>query len=242
MEFKQIKPKKIYEEVADALYDAIKQGKFKSGEKLASVQQLAETFQVSRSAIREALTALKAKGLIEMKQGEGTFVKAYHPEEVVFSFPQAVLMNKKDVMNLLEVRRMLEIGTAKAAARNRTEQDLIGIKAALEKMQDTNGGEELGETADLEFHLAVAKATNNALLVNLLMNVSELMQETMKETRRIWLYSRQTTMAQLYNEHLLIYQAISHQEEERAVLAMHQHLENVERILIKYFAKEERVT
>ncbi|MER2058729.1 MAG: GntR family transcriptional regulator, partial [Niallia sp.] len=94
MEFKQIKPKKIYEEVADALYDAIKKGKFKPGEKLASVQQLAETFQVSRSAIREALTALKAKGLIDMKQGEGTFVKAYHPEEVVFSFPQAVLMNK----------------------------------------------------------------------------------------------------------------------------------------------------
>ncbi|WP_400246477.1 FadR/GntR family transcriptional regulator [Niallia sp. JL1B1071] len=242
MEFKQIKPKKIYEEVADALYEAIKKGQFKCGEKLASVQQLADNFQVSRSAIREALTALKAKGLIELKQGEGTFVKTFHPEEVVFSFPQAVLMNKKDVMNLLEVRRMIETGTAKAASRNRTEQDLIGMEAALEKMQEANGGEELGETADLEFHLAVAKATNNALLVNLLMNVSELMQETMKETRRIWLYSRQTTMAQLYNEHLLIYQAIFHQEEEKAVSAMHQHLENVESILIKYFAKEEKVT
>ncbi|SLK41249.1 GntR family transcriptional regulator [Mycobacteroides abscessus subsp. abscessus] len=242
MEFKQIKPKKIYEEVADALYEAIKKGQFKPGEKLASVQQLAETFQVSRSAIREALTALKAKGLIEMKQGEGTFVKVYHPEEVVFSFPQAVLMNKKDVMNLLEVRRMIETGTAKAAARNRTEQDLIGIKAALEKMRGANGKGELGETADLEFHLAVAKATNNALLVNLLMNVSELMQETMKETRRIWLYSRQTTMSQLYNEHFLIYQAIFHQEEEKAVRAMQQHLEKVESILIKYFEKERKVT
>ncbi|WP_312095561.1 FadR/GntR family transcriptional regulator [Niallia sp.] len=241
MEFKQIKPKKIYEEVADALYEAIKKGQFKSGEKLSSVQQLAETFQVSRSAIREALTALKAKGLIEMKQGEGTFVKAYHPEEVVFSFPQAILMNKKDVMNLLEVRRMIETGAAKSAAENRTPQDLIEMKAALEKMKVTNGGKELGETADLEFHLAVAKATNNALLVNLLMNVSELMQETMKETRRIWLYSKQTTMTQLYEEHLLIYQAILHQELDKAVDAMHHHLENVERILIKYFAKEEKL-
>ncbi|MCF2648660.1 FadR/GntR family transcriptional regulator [Niallia circulans] len=240
MEFKQIKPKKIYEEVADALYEAIKKGQLKSGEKLASVQQLADNFQVSRSAMREALTALKAKGLIELKQGEGTFVKTYHPEEVVFSFPQAVLMNKKDVMNLLEVRRMIESGVAKSAAENRTNQDLIEMKAALEKMSAANGGEELGEAADLEFHLSVAKATNNALLVNLLMNVSDLMQETMKETRQIWLYSKQTTMTQLYEEHLLIYQAILHQESEKAVSAMTQHLENVEEILIKYFAKKEK--
>ncbi|MGO5013468.1 FadR/GntR family transcriptional regulator [Niallia sp. Sow4_A1] len=240
MEFKQIKPKKIYEEVADALYEAIKKGQLKSGEKLASVQQLADNFQVSRSAMREALTALKAKGLIELKQGEGTFVKTYHPEEVVFSFPQAVLMNKKDVMNLLEVRRMIESGAAKSAAENRTNQDLIEMKAALEKMSAANGGEELGEAADLEFHLSVAKATNNALLVNLLMNVSDLMQETMKETRQIWLYSKQTTMTQLYEEHLLIYQAILHQESEKAVSAMTQHLENVEEILIKYFAKKEK--
>ncbi|CAI9386557.1 FadR/GntR family transcriptional regulator [Niallia sp. HCP3S3_B10] len=240
MEFKQIKPKKIYEEVADALYEAIKKGQLKSGEKLASVQQLADNFQVSRSAMREALTALKAKGLIELKQGEGTFVKTYHPEEVVFSFPQAVLMNKKDVMNLLEVRRMIESGAAKSAAENRTNQDLIEMKAALDKMSAANGGEELGEAADLEFHLSVAKATNNALLVNLLMNVSDLMQETMKETRQIWLYSKQTTMTQLYEEHLLIYQAILHQESEKAVSAMTQHLENVEEILIKYFAKKEK--
>ncbi|MCM3362669.1 FadR/GntR family transcriptional regulator [Niallia sp. MER TA 168] len=240
MEFKQIKPKKIYEEVADALYEAIKKGQLKSGEKLASVQQLADNFQVSRSAMREALTALKAKGLIELKQGEGTFVKTYHPEEIVFSFPQAVLMNKKDVMNLLEVRRMIESGAAKSAAENRTNQDLIEMKAALDKMSAANGGEELGEAADLEFHLSVAKATNNALLVNLLMNVSDLMQETMKETRQIWLYSKQTTVTQLYEEHLLIYQAILHKESEKAVSAMTQHLENVEEILIKYFAKKEK--
>ena len=72
------------------------------------------------------------------------------------------------------------------------------------------------------------------------MNVSDLMQETMKETRQIWLYSKQTTMTQLYEEHLLIYQAILHQESEKAVSAMTQHLENVEEILIKYFAKKEK--
>lgn len=68
--YKQIKPKKIYEEVAEAILHMIQTGQLKPGDKLDSVQQLAENFQVGRAAIREALTALRAMGLIEMKQGK----------------------------------------------------------------------------------------------------------------------------------------------------------------------------
>ena len=63
LQYKQIKPKKIYEEVAEALHEMIRTGQLKPGDKLESVQQLAENFQVSRSATREALSALKAMGL-----------------------------------------------------------------------------------------------------------------------------------------------------------------------------------
>ena len=74
------------------------------------------------------------------------------------------------------------------------------MEEALEEMKVAHGNEELGEKADLNFHLAVASATQNSLLSQLLNNVSELMQETMKETRRIWLYSKQTTIGRLYEE------------------------------------------
>ncbi|MDR6997848.1 DNA-binding FadR family transcriptional regulator [Neobacillus niacini] len=77
MNYKKIKPKKIYEEVAEAIQDMIRTGKIKPGDKLDSVQQLAENFQVGRSAIREALTSLRAMGLVEMKQGEGTYVRLF---------------------------------------------------------------------------------------------------------------------------------------------------------------------
>lgn len=80
MKYKQIKTKKIYEEIADALIESIRTGELLPGEKLDSVQALSENFQVSRSAVREALSALKAIGLIEMKQGEGTYVKQFDPE------------------------------------------------------------------------------------------------------------------------------------------------------------------
>ena len=101
MKYKQIKPKKIYEEVAETLHEAIRNGALKPGDKLDSVQQLAENFQVGRSAIREALSALKAMGLIEMKQGEGTYVKQFEAKNIKFPLSTAMLMNKEDVKNLL---------------------------------------------------------------------------------------------------------------------------------------------
>lgn len=240
MEFKQIRPKKIYEEIAEALHEGIRSGALKPGEKLASVQQLAENFQVSRSAVREALSALKAKGLIEMKQGEGTYVKRFKADQISFSFPTAILMKEKDLNHLLEVRRIMEVGAAAAAANKRTNEDLQKMKQALEEMKQANGVEELGEKSDLNFHLGVAAASQNPLLVNLLLNVSDIMQEAMKETRRLWLFSKQTTTERLYEEHLTIYESILERNAEKASEAMLYHLQKVEAVLQKYFAEKEQ--
>ncbi|PKG25510.1 FadR/GntR family transcriptional regulator [Niallia nealsonii] len=240
MEFKQIRPKKIYEEIAETLHEGIRSGALKPGEKLASVQQLAENFQVSRSAVREALSALKAKGLIEMKQGEGTYVKKFEADQIMFSLPSAILMKKKDINHLLEVRSIMEVGAAVAAANNRTTEDLKKMKAALEKMKLANGVEELGEKSDLNFHFAVAAASQNPLLVNLLLNVSDIMQEAMKETRRLWLFSKQTTTERLYEEHLAIYEAIFEKNENKAKETMLYHLQKVEAVLKKYFDSKEK--
>ncbi|MFS0822055.1 FadR/GntR family transcriptional regulator [Bacillus sp. 1P02SD] len=235
MEYKKIKPKKIYEEVTDALQEAIRSGKLKPGTKLESVQQLAESFQVGRSAIREALTALKAMGLIEMRQGEGTYVKEFHAEDLTFPLATAMLMNQQDVMHLLEVRKIIETGAAATAAKKHTSENLSKIESALNGMKIALGNEELGETSDLQFHLAISEATQNPILTNLLLHVSDLMQETMKETRRITLFSKEKTTERLYNEHLSIYEAIAAGNEEAARSAMLSHLNNVEETLENFF-------
>ena len=118
MKYKQIKPKKIYEEVADALLELIRSGELKPGDKLDSVQQLAESFSVGRSAIREALTSLRALGLIEMRQGEGTYVNEFSSEDLAFPLQSAILMNQQDVDHLLDVRKILEVGAVANAALN----------------------------------------------------------------------------------------------------------------------------
>ncbi|MDR7000124.1 FadR/GntR family transcriptional regulator [Neobacillus niacini] len=235
MNYKKIKPKKIYEEVAEAISEMIRSGELKPGDKLDSVQQLAENFQVGRSAIREALTSLRAMGLVEMKQGEGTFIKEFEKEQIAFPLSTAILMNEEDVTQLLEVRKIIECGAAAAAAKRRTIQQLKTIENALEKMREANGDEELGEVADLQFHLAIAEASQNPLLLSLMNHISGLMGEAVKETRKVWIYSKQTTTEDLYEKHKAIYQAIKDQQEDEARNRMMEHLENVEAILQKYF-------
>jgi GntR family transcriptional regulator, transcriptional repressor for pyruvate dehydrogenase complex len=237
LQYKKIKPKKIYEEVAEAIHGMIRSGQLQPGDKLDSVQQLAENFQVGRSAIREALTALRAMGLIEIRQGEGTYVKAFESEQISFPLSTAILMNPEDTAHLLEVRKILEAGTVFSAAKKRTDIQLQAMEAALDEMKKANGNEELGEKADLKFHLAIAESSQNPLLISLMNHVSGLMGETMKETRRLWLYSKQTTTDRLHDEHYSIYHAIKEQDAEQARNLMLSHIENVEDILHKYISQ-----
>ncbi|MBG9453042.1 transcriptional regulator [Lysinibacillus sphaericus] len=239
MELRKIKPKKIYEEVSEILYEKIRAGELKPGDRLDSVEQLAEQLQVSRSAIREALSALKAMGLIEIKQGSGTFVKSNQSNRLDFPLSTAILTNKKDISHLLEVRKIIEVGTAASAAIHRTEEDLQSMMQILDEMKHGQGNGELGEKADFRFHAAISAASQNPLLATLLDQVSCLMIETMKETRRIWLYSKKITSEKLYDEHMQIFLAIKQQNEELAKHAMASHLSNVEEVLLQYFETTE---
>ncbi|GHH99171.1 FadR/GntR family transcriptional regulator [Neobacillus kokaensis] len=233
MIYKKIKPKKIYEEVTEEIHEMIRNGVFKPGEKLGSVHHLAENFQVGKAAIREALSALQAMGLVEMKQGEGTYIKEFDTNRLLFPLSTAILMNKNDIIHLLEVRKILEFGSVLAAANKRSEDDLLTIFSALEQMKKPLGIEKLGE-ADLCFHLSIAEASKNPILIQLMKEVAELMIETMKETRRIWVFSNKTTTEKLYLEHADIYHAILAKDSEKAQRCMMSHLEDVEKIIIKY--------
>lgn len=235
MQYKSIKAPKIYERVADELLQMIKQGVLEPGQKLDSVEKLANHFDVGRSAIREALSALRAMGLVEMRQGEGTYIRKFDPKTLAHSISSAVLMKKEDVYHLLEVRKIIEVGAAALAAEKRRDVDLTGITAALTEMKAAIGNKELGEKADWKFHMAIVKASQNPMLVNLLDSVSELMTATMQETRRLWFYSKETTAERLYREHKQIYTAIEEKDSEKAGQLMFDHLLKVEAVLIKYY-------
>nr|WP_286676175.1 FadR/GntR family transcriptional regulator [Peribacillus frigoritolerans]USK73701.1 FadR family transcriptional regulator [Peribacillus frigoritolerans] len=240
MVYKKIKPKKIYEEVSDELYEMIRSGSLKPGEQLDSIQQLAENFQVGRPAIREALSALSSMGLIEIKQGEGTFVKTFDPAIMNHPLSAALLMDQDNIKHLLEVRKILESGTAEVAAKKRTKENLNELKDMLSNMEKVSDDEELSDKADISFHVAVANASQNELLITLMNHVSELMTEKMRDIRRVALYSEEMTLKQLYQQHVRIYDAIVAQDEDEARSAMLFHLQSVEESLDRVIQKNQQ--
>lgn len=233
MGYKIVKTRKIYEEVTDSLLEMIKNGQLKAGNKLDSVEQMAKNFGVGRSAIREALSGLRAMGLVEMRQGEGTYITPFDASKFTLPAATAFLMKKEDIKELSEVRKILEVGAAGSAAINHQEVDLIPMEDALQAMEDAKGEGELGEKADLDFHLALAQSTHNQMLINLMGSVSDIMVESMRETRRLLLYSEES-MTTLLMEHQLIFKAIKARDFDQAQKYMYNHLVEVEKVLSEY--------
>ncbi|ALX49619.1 FadR/GntR family transcriptional regulator [Lentibacillus amyloliquefaciens] len=233
MEVKPIKIRKTYEEISDSLINMLKSGELSPGDKLASVEQLAKSYNVSRSAVREALSGLRAIGLVETRQGEGTYITEFDASQFSLPVSTALLLKREDIKELSEVRKILEVGSAGQAAINHREEDLIPMKEALQKMYDAKGKGELGEKADLEFHFAIVNATHNKMLINLMSSVSDIVVESMRETRRLVLYSSEKR-ASLFEEHQRIFEAITSRNFGDAQNAMSEHLINVDRLLAEY--------
>ncbi|MBF7025864.1 FadR/GntR family transcriptional regulator [Staphylococcus kloosii] len=228
----KISNSKIYEQVADLLLEQIKSDEFKVGDKLPSIQKLATTYGVSVASIREALNALRTIGVIEIKQGYGTIVKQKEPT----FFEIGEKFNSLDqIKELLELRQIIESATVAKAAKMRTNEDLETMRHYLKEMEKAVSDGTSGEEADLDFHLTIAKATNNSLLVDLMNNISELMKDSMKETRKIFIYSRQKTMEILQDEHEKIFNAIEQQDDELATQCMNTHLTTVINTILANF-------
>ena len=106
-------------------------------------------------------------------------------------------------------------------------------------MKEGIGSGELGEKADWAFHMAIAEASQNPMLTSIMNSVSGMIVETMRETRRIWLFSKQTTTEKLLAEHQAIFEAIRDQNPDAARARMLEHLTNVENVLRRYIRTQQ---
>mgnify|MGYP000147276579 CR=1 FL=1 len=234
MEFSKISNRKIYEMIAEQIKQQVIEKKLLPGEKLPSTKEFAESFQVGRSTVREALSALKAMGLVESRQGEGSYVRSILPTDVTMPDFDALLMSRGTILELIEARKSLEVSNSAIAAEKRTEEDLVCFQQILETMHGNLGNENQGEKADLAFHQLLAKATHNSIMVRLLETISSQMEMAISETRRLQMYSNHSVSTQLYQEHKEIFEAIQAKDPILAQEKMKQHLFHVERVLVKF--------
>lgn len=235
MNFQKITPRKIYEEIAEQLKTHILDGGWKSGDRLPSTKELSEQFQVGRSTMREALSALKAMGLIEIRHGDGCFVRSVEAADIRMPEFDTRLLSREAIFELLEARIALEVSNASLAARRRTEADLTAFRELLQGMRDQLGNESFGESSDLAFHRLLAEAAHNTILVRLLETIASQLEAAIKEARRIQLYGNQEVALRLLGEHEAIFAAIEQQDAHAAESRMRTHLAHVEGALRNHF-------
>ncbi len=225
------RPLKSSEWVRADLERQLADGAFAPGAKLPSLDELCRRYGVGRSTVREAMSALKAMGRVSIRQGGGTYAleAPAHPAALA---PDAWGDRAATLRRVLEVRRVLETGCAALAAGNRTDADLAALETLLADMArgvDDDGA--LGEQADVRFHLGIAEATHNPMLVDMMRSITERLHDSMKDTRALWLYAEKSSAERLVREHRSIFEAVAAGDAAEARRRMETHLAKVEQVL-----------
>lgn len=209
--------------VASSISREIAQGRLKAGDQLPAEQVLATTFGVSRNVVREAIAKLRSEGRVWSQQGRGAFVTDSATTRVLSIDHEA--LNKGDSFaSLFELRGVLEVQAAALAAMRRTKQDLAKMADALATMAAAPYGGVQWLKKDLEFHVAVAKATRNPYIIQFLIFISEQVRQSIlvSGARRASDEIARATLA----EHRAIFAALEASDALLAQSAMRAHLDN----------------
>lgn len=183
--YSSVQPTRLYEKIVDQIQDLFVAGKLRPGDKLPPEAELAEMFGVSRTAVRDAVTILREKGLVRVISGKGTFIADImaNGSELVRDSLGLIIKTDQDsaLAHLIQVRVIMEPGIAALASEMATEEDIQLIRQAVVKMDAVLAAAELDVErfveADLMFHHALAAATRHRLILVLLRPIVDLFRE-----------------------------------------------------------------
>jgi GntR family transcriptional repressor for pyruvate dehydrogenase complex len=201
---------------------------FRPGDRLPTEQQLANQFGVSRTAVREAVKTLADRGLVRVRQGQGTFVDLPTSDRVSEFLSLFLQLNNCTIAELLEARRAIELEAVTLAAVRRTDDDLRQMSACLDRMRYIEGGPNLDIepfiTFDVQFHLHIVSATRNEIFTFMLTVLRELLRRNFSQALRAPAARSRTIAA-----HEQILQALEQGDPETARAVMRDHLDTAGR-------------
>ncbi|WP_433085613.1 FadR/GntR family transcriptional regulator [Dactylosporangium sp. CA-052675] len=162
----------LTDEAIDKIKGMITSGELRPGDRLPREADLAERLGLSRNSLREAVKALSLIRVLDVRQGDGTYVTSLEPALLLDALSFVVDFHRDDtVLQLLEVRRILEPAATALAATRMTDADVAGLRAVLDALGDAPGVEALVAN-DLEFHRLIAAGSGNAVLCALIDGLS----------------------------------------------------------------------
>lgn len=222
----------LHREIAEALSERIISGELGPKALLPPERELCESFDVSRTVIREAVKLLESRGLVRIERGRGTIVEEARHETVTDSLRLMLRRNVHTIEELLELRKILEAGIAALAAERRTEENLEAMQQCLETMRRKPGEPEGYVDADLGFHAEIARAAQNPVLLLVLNPLADLLRQS-----RIATFSGPRFVKLRTKQHEAIFEMIRKKDPDGARAMMLWHLSDTQKDLERHSRK-----
>jgi GntR family transcriptional repressor for pyruvate dehydrogenase complex len=221
--YKVIQASRLYEQIVQQIEGSILKGELIEGSQLPAERDLAKQFGVSRTAVREAIKALQEKGLVDAFPGRGTFVTNGTSNSMRRSLDRIIKSGETGGWAyLVEVREILEPEIAVLAAIRATDQDLATMRDAVDVMDQAGRDSDAYIEADLDFHLALAEAAGNPIVLSLIDSIVGLLRE-----QRLRIFSIGGGPERGQHHHKRILDAIKRHDTQGARAAMQAHLSQV---------------
>ncbi len=211
--------KNLSNEVANTIIRMIQDNKYKPGSKLPNEMELSEMFDVSRTTIREAVKTLASNNIVKIVRGKGTFV-AEKPGLINDPLGVSFIQDKNLILCLFETRLLIEPRVANLAAKRATPGDINKLQSLLIDMEEVINRKENHSDIDIEFHTAIAKATQNPIIERIIPIIIESIIKGYFETVNV-----PGSADRALKYHKSIFKAINNSDPEGAEKEMQAHLE-----------------
>jgi len=238
--FEPIERKSIVTEITNRLLSYLLSGHLKPGDKLPAERQLSEAVGVGRSSLREALKALTILGLLEVRLGDGTYLRKANSDLLPQVIQWGLLLGEKRTMDLIEARQIIEVSIAGLAAQRIVPESLEQLRIILKSMEASIDSKDFNDDyikSDISFHLKLAEIAQNTVLADMLASIRSLLHAWIKSV----IGSAESAQFS-YEEHLAIFQAIERKDMVLTAKTMEDHMISASSRLKQLIAESEDQT
>jgi GntR family transcriptional repressor for pyruvate dehydrogenase complex len=223
---------RLYQGIVQQIEGLLERGELKPGDQLPPERQLAEQFQVSRASVREALRSLELLGIVETRAGGGTFVRQAQPDDLARPL-QSLITRGHTLVDVIDVRGLIEPAIAERAARNITPDELTELRSIIETQERKVAAGEPYVDEDTRFHEIIGTAARNELLVTVL----GVIWDVLRASREEWLQTERRAHASI-EAHRRILAALEQHDPAAARAAAAEHIHAVGEGILRLLKEE----
>jgi GntR family transcriptional repressor for pyruvate dehydrogenase complex len=237
MDFSSVQVVRPYEQIVKQIQHAIRDGQIAPGERLPTERELADQFGVSRSVVREAIKVLGTMGLVESRQGSGSYVQNSTIKTISRAFVLSVSPDAESVEKLFEFRQVLETEAARLAAIRATPEQIQAIEETLARMNQRENLDawHLFAEVDTPFHILISEACGNPYLQVAIASVRDMQQDIVR------IFSeRAGSVEEAMKHHHQIVEAIRHRAPDDAAASMANHIQYTASVVQRHIPREDR--